>query len=375
MAAATRPLTLGEILDRTVQLYRRNFLLLLAIAAPAAALIVLISGVVVIFFSSQISSLAQASQSGTPAAAPDPQAALLIGLVAILFFLIGLPLILGVFSMALAALNYAAAQISRGQTTTMRASYGYAFRHFWRHVGVLFLQFLFAALVPYFVLAAIVIVGAIVAALATKSGAGTLVGQLLAIGMVLLVIAMGVICVLIWLRLSLAYPVCIAEEQKAWPSLKRSNVLTKGTRGRVFVMFLLVMVLSIAATLLLAIPMDIVIGLFTRKSIVGQAPPAQFLIPMEVASLAAGFLVRAFVMPIYSTALMLFYFDQRTRLEGYDIEQLMAQAGWSDLEPAPQNFAGPAPGQGELATTAIDPASPAPANPAPANPNPEGASA
>jgi len=62
--------------------------------------------------------------------------------------------------------------------------------------------------------------------------------------------------------------------------------------------------------------------------------PAAFFTMLQFANLAAGFLVRVFVMPVYSTALLLFYFDQRTRMEGYDIEQLMVQAGWGDL---PQN--------------------------------------
>ena len=48
MAVGTQPLTLGEILDRTVQLYRRNFLLLVGIAAPPAAVMALVTGAVVI---------------------------------------------------------------------------------------------------------------------------------------------------------------------------------------------------------------------------------------------------------------------------------------------------------------------------------------
>ena len=34
----------------------------------------------------------------------------------------------------------------------------------------------------------------------------------------------------------------------------------------------------------------------------------------------------AFVLPIYSIALTLFYYDQRIRKEGYDVEWLMEQA-------------------------------------------------
>jgi hypothetical protein len=41
------------------------------------------------------------------------------------------------------------------------------------------------------------------------------------------------------------------------------------------------------------------------------------------------------VMPVYAIAQFLFFNDQRTRQEGYDIEQLMVQAGWNELAPAP----------------------------------------
>jgi len=60
---------------------------------------------------------------------------------------------------------------------------------------------------------------------------------------------------------------------------------------------------------------------------------------MQIVNLFISFLERAFVIPIYAIALLLFYNDQRMRQEGYDIELLMDQAGWSDLTPpAPPAF-------------------------------------
>jgi hypothetical protein len=360
MAASTRPLTLGEILDRTVQLYRSNFLLLAGIAAPAAGLIVLISGTVVLFFSSKVFALAQAGQAGQTAPVPfSGQDMLVLGLVITLFVLVGIPLMLGLFSMALAALNYAAFHLNRGETVTIRASYGYAFRHFWRHVGILFLQSLLAGIVPYFAFTVIVVIGTILGALLSRSGAGNVLAPLLIVLLVVLAIAMVVACVLLWLRFSLAYSVSVAEDQKAWPSLKRSNRLSTGTRGRIFVMFLLIFVLNIIASLALAIPLDIVIALSMHKSVSGGQLPSTLLTAIQVANLGAGFLVRIFVMPIYATALVLFYVDQRTRMEGYDIEQLMAQAGWSQLPPPPSPLTAH-PYTPESATTFSPPIPPAP---------------
>jgi hypothetical protein len=339
MAASTRPLNLGEILDRAVQLFRRNFLLLVGIGVPPAAVMALITGAVVIFFSTQIAALTPAA--GQPAGQPpSPEAMIVIGMVFIGFVVIGVPLLLVTFAMALSALNFAASQVNRGESTTIRASYGYAFKHFWRHIGILFLQSLLSWVVPYFVFVAILVVGTILAGLLAKSGAGAVFAPLFVVAAVVLIIALLVVGVLLWVRFSLAFPVSVAEGKKSWPSMQRSGQLTKGSRGRIFVMFLLVWVLSIVASVALAIPVDIGIALTMRKALTAGQGSTFYLTLVQVVNLAVAFLVRIFVMPIYALALVLFYADQRTRMEGYDIEQLMAQAGWTEPPPLPlaQNF-------------------------------------
>jgi len=332
MAAATPPLTLGEILDRTVQLYRRNFLLLAGIATPAAALTVLISGSFVLFFSRQLFSLGQLGQGGADTTQAATEAGAWIGLAFIFFILIGLPLLLCVFSMALSALNYAAFHLNQSEKVTIRESYKYGFAHFWRHVGILFLQALLSGVVPYFVFGALVLIGGILAALIAKSGAGNSFAPLFAVLLIVLMVALIVVCILLWLRFSLAYATSIGENKKAWDSLKRSNQLSEGTRGRIFVMFILVWLMSIVVTAAFAIPVDIVIAIVMRTSLTSGHPPVMFFTAIQAANLVAGFLVRIFVMPIYAVALLLFYNDQRTRQEGYDIEQLMSRAGWGQFE-------------------------------------------
>ncbi|WP_263350043.1 hypothetical protein [Acidicapsa acidisoli] len=51
--------------------------------------------------------------------------------------------------MALSALSHAASHLNRGESPTIRASYGYVFRHFLRHIGVLFFQSLFGGIIPF----------------------------------------------------------------------------------------------------------------------------------------------------------------------------------------------------------------------------------
>jgi hypothetical protein len=323
MAASTRPLTLGEILDRTVQLYRRNFLLFAGISTLPAAFMVLAFGGIGILLSTQSASLKSGGQQG----------AIVLVLVLIAALLIGIPLVLAMFSLALGASNYAVLHASRDEKVTIRASYGYAFRHFWRYLGILFMQALLAFVVPYLVFLAIFTVGSILATLLAKSGTGTALQGLFIFLLVILVIALMVACIYLWLRFSLAFAASVAEDKKIWPSMERSSQLSKGTRGRIFVMFLLVSVLSLTISFALLIPMFILIAVVMQKSLTGPTPPPMFLILIETANLGVSFLVRAFVMPIYSTALLLFYYDQRIRLEGYDIEQLMVQAGWTEIPP------------------------------------------
>jgi hypothetical protein len=48
---------------------------------------------------------------------------------------------------------------------------------------------------------------------------------------------------------------------------------------------------------------------------------------MLAAQQIASFLVNTLIGPIYSTGLTLFYYDQRVRKEGFDIEWMMRSAG------------------------------------------------
>jgi hypothetical protein len=332
MAVAAPPLTLGEILDRTVQLYRRNFLLLAGIATPAAALTSLVSGAFVLFFSHQIFALGQLGQGGADTTQAATEAGMFFGLAFTLFILVGLPLLLFAYAMSLSALNYASFHVNQGEKVTILESYKYGFSHFWRHVGILFLQSLFAGVVPYFVFGALVVIGAILAALVARTGAGNSLAALFGVLLFVLIIALVVVCVLLWLRFSLAYAASVTENKKAWESIKRSNQLSQGTRGRISIMFLLVGIMTFVVTAALAIPIDIVIAVVMKSSLTSSHPSPLFLTLVQAANLVAGFVVRIFVTPIYAAALLLFYNDQRTRQEGYDIEQLMSRAGWGQFE-------------------------------------------
>jgi membrane-anchored glycerophosphoryl diester phosphodiesterase (GDPDase) len=380
MAAGTLPLTLGEILDRTVQIYRRNFLLFLGISILPSAIYVSISGGLGLYYSSRLGGV----QAGV---APTPTDMLTVATAAVVFLLIGMPLLIGVSAASLGALNFAAVWTDRGETATIRNAYAQGLRRFWRYVGILFLQILFAFIIPAAALSVLVFAAAIIAALTSRGGGGPALAVVVGLFMLLVFFATMAVCFWIWLRFCLAFPASAVENKKAWPSLQRSAQLSKGTRGRIFVMYLLVVILTLVAYYALTLPIDIVLKLTMYKSMAAIALLTKPPIVLQIVNLVINCLERAFVLPIYSIALVLFYNDQRTRMEGYDIEQLMDRAGWSALPAAPPVFASspaeppPAYFPPPASFIPVDPPPDPPANPFhdprtdPANPNPEGTGA
>jgi hypothetical protein len=334
MAATTPPLTLGEILDRTVQLYRRNFLLFFGVAVLPSALYVAISGGLSLYYTSKVPALQQTPQVAGPAM-------LIFILVAVLFVLIGVPILLAISAVSFSALNFAAIGVNRGEAPTIRSSYARSFRLFWRFLGIIALQVLFAGIAPGVVVGILVFLAAIVTALVTRSAGGTAVAILLGLFMFLLILTAFGVCIWIWIRYSLAFPASADEDKKPWPSMQRSAQLTKGTRGRIFVMYLMVFIMAIVVSLALTLPLDILLKLTMFKSMEALALFTKPPIVIQVINLIISCLERAFTLPIYAISLVLFYNDQRTRMEGYDIEQLMQHAGWSDLPSAPLIYTPP----------------------------------
>jgi hypothetical protein len=119
------------------------------------------------------------------------------------------------------------------------------------------------------------------------------------------------------LRYSLALPACVVENLKATKALRRSVDLSKGAKGRIFVLGLLVAALKIG--LVLFTQLFLFVSIFKHN---GQASPG-----VNALSQVITFFTTSFLGPILATGLTLFYYDQRVRKEGYDIEWMMQAAG------------------------------------------------
>jgi uncharacterized membrane protein len=317
METSLRPLSLGEILDRTAQLYRSNFVLFAGIAAVYAG-VMLVLGLLQIGLAEllRILHMTQQLQWLTWTAA---------GAVILLMFIFA--------GMAVAANNRAVAWVHLGESATIRGAYLSILprlgRYLWLMTITAFVVWLPLVLV-YGGYLALILLYVRPSGLLAHSGASAnpqvamvFFGATLAF--CLLVLLAFVYGVVMFLRYSLAVPACVVENLKARQALRRSVALSKGARGRIFVLGLLVFVIEIGLVLMTQI--FFVVLAFKH----GQLP-----VGLRVLQQIVGFFTNAFIGPIYATGLTLFYYDQRVRKEGYDIEWMMQAAGLTApaIEPA-----------------------------------------
>jgi hypothetical protein len=148
----------------------------------------------------------------------------------------------------------------------------------------------------------------------------------------LLMLVLGAFAVWLLLRLCLAFPASVVEQSTAWNALKRGTMLSRGTRGRILLLYVLGVFLS--QILVWCVTFPVLIAISFLPNLQGQAhAQAVGMIAMS-ATYGAFFAVKALTNPIYGIALTVFYFDQRIRKEGFDIEWMMQQAG---MLPPPQS--------------------------------------
>jgi hypothetical protein len=268
-----RPLSLGEILDRTFTLYRRNFTLFLGITALPHLLILAVH-------------LAQAATLKLPVAAtaqtagrmPSPSSGLMaFGLVG---FFIGLIVYLVAYLLAQGGTVFAVSDLYLGRKTTIGASLG-------RMRGEI----------------------------ANLFGVTMLSGLAMMGGFILLIIpGIYIAC-----RLIAAVPAALLEDLGARSSLERSWKLTKDYAGRAFVIYLLYIILIYAAIFLFMMP-------FTIGAVFSLKDPAMLRVWFAVMQVGS-FIATTLVSPVFTIAAAVFYFDLRVRKEAFDLQFMMNPSG------------------------------------------------
>jgi hypothetical protein len=320
METDLRPLTLGEILDRTAQLYRTNFLLFAGIFAVTNAFLL------VLILAFEGLSPAYLAINTTMKFQFGP----------VLFFL-GVVCLFGMllYGASIAAITRAVAWVYVGEPATIRTAYSSTLPRLGRYLWLMVIAALVVLGISVVAVLALGIVMVIaIAALAVVFGgkgpaagiAGVVVG---------LFVDFAMFAIIAWLatRYALGIPACVVENLKARKALRRSVELSKESRGRIFMLFLLVGVVQIGMLLLTQTPF--LVYSFSHH----RTMPIGLTILSQIISVATN----TFVGPILATGLTLFYFDQRVRKEGYDIEWMMAAAGLASPAPAVESSAGMVP--------------------------------
>jgi|HubBroStandDraft_1064217.scaffolds.fasta_scaffold46780_2 hypothetical protein len=312
MQTNLRPMSLGEILDRTAQLYRTNFVLFAGIAG-------VYSGVLLVLNLGQI---------GLQQLLLHLHMAKQLPLFTLGFLVLILPLMFIFAGAAVAANNRAVAWVNLGQPATIRGAYAGTLprlgRYLWLMTMVAFLiyiPFIFLFIGYFVFLFAYARPHALFAAGGANANPQATIVFLLVTGVFsLLALGATIYAVIMALRYSLAIPASVIEDLKARRAIRRSIELSKGSRGRIFVLLLLILVIEIG--LVTISQLFFIVAMFAAAKHRAEIP-----VWMQIAQQIVGFLTNTFIGPMYATGLTLFYYDQRMRKEGFDIEWMMEAAG------------------------------------------------
>jgi hypothetical protein len=139
----------------------------------------------------------------------------------------------------------------------------------------------------------------------------------------------------IWLTIcwSLAVPAKVLENLGVSQATARSSQLTQGNRGRVFVMWLLFIVLSIGVAMLLQWPIQLAAGVSGAVNAKRGLQHVDVL--WQVASVVASFVSQSLVGPLATIAFSLVYYDERVRKEAFDLQLMMATIDAPELQVSP----------------------------------------
>ncbi len=307
MDSALRPMSTSQLLDRTFHLYRNNFLLFAGIAALPPALLV-VAQLVILVLERVMSGLSET-------------ATLVVGCSAALSALVFL-LVYGLSSaVASGATVHALSCVHLGNPVTIGESYRAVRSQTWTIFGISLLIGLMVGavvVVAYFAVFIPVFMG--IAMMKNSGPAGMIVGCAIAIP--LFIVGFG-LAAFLNCRYSLAVPACVVEKLGVMACLQRSAFLSKKALWRIFLIFLLTIILAIAIELALSIPNYIAVGLRGTPSL-----------PFQIWGIIAGFLSKTVAVPIGAIAIALVYYDQRVRKEAFDL-QLMMQALGEPTAPPP----------------------------------------
>ena len=308
-APLLRPLSTGELLDRTFALYRRRFWLFAGIGLLPAGLLTAASMLRLIFFKAAQQGEVIGPTGTTEVLARSMSNAFLLQA----YFLPATLLFILAYGISHAATVHAVMQITNGVTTSAMEAYRAVRGRWMRWIGIALRQF-WCAFWPS--LPGIALIFAVVLMIPrARAGNSFALVALLVLLALLSMAAGGVFGVINFLRVLLAMPAGVQEQLGVNAAIRRSTVLVAERKGRMFLLVLLIYVLQLVAGSI-QLPL-----LFVAL----RAHGAEQVL-LESIELLVQFVATTLVAPVAFIALCLFYIDERVRREGYDIELLMQRS-------------------------------------------------
>jgi hypothetical protein len=297
MAEILRPMSTGELMDRTLVLYRKNFLLFVGIASVGPATYLLF----------QLLTIGSASvQAGAPNRVnPFSAASLGFG------FLAGFFIMLAGMAIAHGATVRAVAAVHLGFPIKIVDAYRSLKGKFWRIIGVFVCMGLLAtlAVVGGTLLILILMLVVRTLSLVEPGRLGQAFAMIVGFGTILII---GISAMVVWVRYALAVACCVVEDLGVVKSIKRSAMLSKGSRFRIFLIYFVFVILSLLLGAALGALAGGVGTLITNNT--------ARLVLIYLASFIAGVLTG----PLATIGIALVYYDERVRKEAFDLQLMMS---------------------------------------------------
>ncbi len=289
MDPVLRPMSTSQVLDRTFHLYRNHFLLFCGIAAWPPAILMLMK---VGYYATGQSHIVKAGSLSMGISAG----------------FLGLLVFLACHVISNGATVYAVSLVHLGRPATIRDSYRKVKSYWGRLLLVMFLVMLRVVGIIFLTVLVVAIPVALTMGIGFASSPvarGLLVAAYMIVGFV--------VAIWVFARYALAVPACVLERVPARQALKRSKLLTKGSIGRILLVYILTLILSSVLTYLFLAP-SIILTIANK----GQQPLA-----LLIWALVAEFLAAALAGPISTIPMALIYYDERVRKEAFDLQYMM----------------------------------------------------
>jgi len=289
-----RPLSTGEVLDRTFQLYRLRFALFSGLAMLPAGVSVVTQSLRLWYSAHQSVHVHTGSNL--------VKVQMITGALLLVSSVISLLL----YGITQAATTWSVSAVYLGEPATIRMAYQTALKHWFRYTVIVLRQIWAGFWLP------IVLFGGGLGVQFARRGspsATTTAGFLYIIAFFSLIYA-----IVAYIKVSLAVPSAVMESLGVRASLKRSKHLLVDRKVRIFLLLVFLFALYFVIGAVQA-PLT-VMALRTRG--------AQAFVTHAI-NLAIGFVTGTLVGPIGAIAVCLFYIDERVRREGFDIEWMMTK--------------------------------------------------